>query len=158
MFTADTAQIKTGAKNGASIQNPFEVYKAVPGAVVQFCPSSAYVFNKKYSKQQKNYEAINAVLKLVGTELGDISAAEYDAAGDYITRKPCRLTTFVVQSKDGSLLWQKYEGSTKGGGHNWIYLRNGKKIHTTTFVSTLPAVAAEWVENPNLVRCVSLQL
>ena len=95
---------------------------------------SGYVFKG----QAQNFLSLQAVLKENGTELGPIAASTYPAETWWYYSSKCRnLTRFVSCSKDGRLMWEKYEGNTPGGGHNHVFMA-GRKMKLTGFLALKP--------------------
>ena len=92
----------------------------------------------QFGGQASNFLKLQAILKENGTELGPIAASTYPSGsgwyGDFVGRK---LTRFVSCSKDGSLMWEKYEGSIPGGGQNHVFMA-GRKMKLTGFLALKP--------------------
>ena len=92
--------------------------------------------------QAKNFAALQAALKRQGTELGPICAATYDGIvgcnsyGTYYQHR--RPTRFVAASKDGRLMWEKYDAECSQSGQNYIFA-GGQKVKVSTFLAWKPS-------------------
>jgi hypothetical protein len=87
--------------------------------------------------QERNYEALQAILQRNGDAIHYIGYAAYPGMPAYNAgpnSKPT-LTTFVGIAN--SLVWEKYEGQTAGGGRNTVYV-GGRAMKLTDFLKLDP--------------------
>jgi len=114
-----------------TIANPYTLYSGERGSEVYQGDVGGYDFKWQIG----NFLRLNEVLKANDTELGPLVAATYAADHNLYSNPGTtrNLTRFVSCSKDGSLMWEKYEGNTPGGGQNYVYVA-GRKIKLTVFL------------------------
>lgn len=122
------ARFDTGIKK-RTILNPCNEFAGVGDTKVFQGVADDYDFKH----QSSNFLRLQKVLKDNGTELGPLVAATYSGWASSWNNKMIRLTRFVTCSKDGRLMWEKYEGKTSGGGQNHVYVA-GMKIKLTDFL------------------------
>jgi hypothetical protein len=120
----------TGIRN-TTIPNPAALYRFSRDAVSVF---EGRVEDYDFKQQYSNFFKLQAVLRTNGTKLGPIAVATYVGDGGYSNNwKPRNLTRFVSCSEDGRLMWEKYEGSSAGGGQNYVFVC-GMKIKLSDFL------------------------
>ena len=120
----------TGVRN-TTIPNPALVFEGDDGADV----FQGVVEDYNFKRQSENFLRLQKVLKANDTELGPIAAATYDGNQGYQGNyKHTSLTRFVSCSKDGRLMWAKYEGKSVGGGQNYVYVA-GMRLKLTDFLA-----------------------
>lgn len=94
----------------------------------------------KFNAQENNYQQLLKVLKRNNQKFDWIGAARYTGSADYTKRydnpnAKATLTRFVCTAP--SLIWEKYEGLTAGGGRNVIYV-GGTGMKLTSFFELSP--------------------
>lgn len=118
-------RIPTGVR-ATTIPNPAILHETTPGATVFQGSSAKYNFKR----QTGNYDALRKVLLANGTDFGVIAASE--APGDLHMNH-----RFVVRSKNGKLLWNKYVAYVAQGGQNHVYVA-GMRIKVSVFLKLKP--------------------
>ena len=126
------------------IRNPADESTELEEAVVYEGGIEKYIFN---TVQENNLKKIQEIICGFFPKLTTISAVSFNGYRHYLrveTDKPIRLTKFVAWNEDKSVVWYKYEGTTAGGGQNYIYLA-GKKMKLTNFLK-MKIVSSNTVE------------
>jgi len=89
--------------------------------------------------QERNFDSISAVLKRNRRKFKYLGWIAYTGTPDYLNRsdpkKTVTLTRFIMTAPD--FVWEKYEGSTAGGGRNTVYV-GGQKMKLTAFLKLPP--------------------
>ncbi len=86
-----------------------------------------------WAKQLNNFNALQAALEAVGSELEWVGVSTIEGDSGYPNYTPRDLVTFVSVSK-----CEKYEGMSAGGGQNRVYV-DGKMLKLTEFLAMDPA-------------------
>lgn len=141
------ARFPTGVRK-TTIPNPATLFTLSENAT-RF---QGQVEDYDFKFQAANFLRLQKALNQFGTSLGPIASVTYPAeAGCYYDGTTSRtLTRFVSCSKDGSLMWEKYEGNTPGSGQNYVYA-GGQKIKLTTFLGYTDAERRAWMSGDKVL-------
>ncbi len=93
--------------------------------------------------QASNYVKLQKQLDPHGICLRLLALVTYDGDGGYVTGNTLRrLTRFVAYDSCMSVFWEKYEGSSAGGGRNEVIV-NGTRMKLTEFLKLSTAQVAK---------------